>query len=215
MTTETATGQGTTDPATAMTADPASASTQPAQGAADPATQPQGEGQGQQQGNKDGEQKPEDKAGDKPVEYTDFEAPEDVELDQDLLGEFKTFAAGKKLSQEDAQALVSMASRIVQKQHDAYHETQRQWVEAITADKEIGGDKLPESKALVAKTMQAFATPELRQMLQQTGMGNNPELFKFALRIGKAISEDGFVKGQSAAAQPQDPAASFYPSMKK
>lgn len=214
MTTETAPGQGTTDPATtAMTADPASASTQPAQGTTDPATtQPQGQGEQAKPG--EGEQKPEDKAGDKPVEFEDFTAPEGIELDGELLGEFKSVATELKLPQEAAQKLVDIGAKLVQRQVDAYHATQKQWVEAITADKEIGGDKLNESKALVAKTMNAFATPELRQMLKETGMGNNPELFKFAHRIGKAISEDGFVKGQPGGSAPADPAASFYPTMK-
>lgn len=217
MTTETLMGQDNTDPGQG-TADAGGANPQPAQGTADQTTPPadqQVDGAKPGEQGKEGEQKPADKTDDKPVEYTDFQAPEGIELDGDLLGEFKTVAAEFKLPQEQAQKLVDLGAKLVQKQVDAFHETQSQWVESITTDKEVGGDKLDESKALVAKTMSTFATPELRQMLKDTGMGNNPELFKFAHRIGKAISEDGFVRGQPAAQSPQDTATSFYPTMKK
>ena len=65
------------------------------------------------------------------------------------------------------------------------------------ADKEFGGDKLNENLALASKAMDAFATPELKQVLDQTGLGNHPELIRAFVRVGRQISEDRLVPGGS------------------
>ena len=58
--------------------------------------------------------------------------------------------------------------------------------------------------------LDAFATPEFRQLLEQTGMGNHPEVIRTFYRAGKAISEDGLVSG-SAPKAPRD-ARSLFPA---
>ena len=41
--------------------------------------------------------------------------------------------------------------------------------------------------------LKAFATPELRELLQKSGLGNHPEIIRFMYRAGKAISTDDYV----------------------
>ena len=69
------------------------------------------------------------------------------------------------------------------------------WSESSRTDKEFGGDKLNENLAVAQKAMNAFGTPELRAVLNKTGLGNHPELIRAFVRAGKAISEDTFVPG--------------------
>ena len=89
--------------------------------------------------------------------------------------------------------------------------TQAEWVSAARADKEFGGDKLQENLATANKALEAFATPELRAWLVETGAGNHPEVIRAFYRIGQAISEDRFVGGRSSGGAQQD-ARRMYPT---
>lgn len=151
---------------------------------------------------------PADGKGDTAVEYK-FELPEGMELDAKASGEFTEIAKDLKLPQEAAQKLVSLYAKQMQAQQEVHAETVKGWAEAVKADKEIGGDNLPATTAAAQKVMSTFATPALKEYLDGTGLGNHPELVRFVAKIGKALSEDTFVKGgASTAAGPS--AASMY-----
>ena len=133
------------------------------------------------------------------VEYSDFSVPEGVSLNPELLGEFKDIAKGLGLKQEAAQQLTDLGVKLTQKllAEQAAAETARNaaWLEATRNDKEFGGEKLNENLAFAARAMQAFATPELKAVLDQTGLGNHPELIRAMVKAGKLISEDALVPG--------------------
>lgn len=75
----------------------------------------------------------------------------------------------------------------------------------MKADKEIGGDKLTASLSKAQQALETFGTPELKEYLNETGLGNHPELVKAFVKIGKAMSEDNMVSaantGQRSAAE--------------
>ena len=76
------------------------------------------------------------------------------------------------------------------------HETNlKTWQGQTAADAEFGGEKLEANRAVAAKGLETFATPELRQIWKESGLENHPEFFRFAYRVGKAVSEDKFVGG--------------------
>lgn len=133
--------------------------------------------------------------------YQDFNVPEGQTLIPEVLEKFKSAALDAKLTQEQAQHLVDMgaemSAQITQQAWDAHNARIAEWGEQAKADKEFGGDKLNENLALASKAMTAFATPELKQVLDQTGLGNHPELIRAFVRIGKQISEDSLVPGGS------------------
>lgn len=161
------------DPTTAPVAAPvASTTTAPADPAATPAAAP---------------------------EYTDFAAPEGVKLDDAIVGEFKAFAKEKNISQEDAQKFVDMGAKIAQKTQAAYMEqmeqAQAKWVSDSRADKEFGGDKLNENLAIAKKALDTFGGEELTKLLQESGLGNHPEIIRYNFRVAQAISEDRLVPG--------------------
>jgi len=148
----------------------------------------------------EGEKPEDDKPQGAPEEYAEFTLPDGVEFDAELGGDLKTFAKEQNLSQEQAQKLADLGAKQLQKfqaaQADAVAQAREAWQSEARADKEYGGDKFDESLASAKKAVDAFATPELKTLLNQTGLGNHPELIRFMVRAGKAISEDRFDGGR-------------------
>jgi hypothetical protein len=76
---------------------------------------------------------------------------------------------------------------------DQWRATQEQWAKTIREDREFGGARFDQNVAICAKAIDRFGGRPLREALAFTGAGNHPEVIKFVYRIGKAISEGGFV----------------------
>lgn len=153
--------------------------------------------------------KPEDKPEGAPEAYEDFAAPEGVELDTEVLGSFKEVAKEFNLSQPAAQKMVDMAASLVQKQQAAFQQqiadTTAGWRNASVSDKEFGGTNLQENLKIAATARDKFATPELKAFLDESRLGDHPEVVRLFVKIGKAIGEDSLVsKGNSK------PTPSFY-----
>lgn len=209
-----------TDPAT--TTNDGEAASQPtdetlATGAQDEGQQQsetQGTVEGQQQQNADpdtGDDGEANKAEGAPETY-EFQMPEGQEVDEAIVNQFTETARELNLTQEAAQQLLSkMAPVMAERQAEQIAAVQAQWAEESRADQEFGGEHLTENLGLAKKAMDQFATPELRTLLNESGMGNHPEVIRMFVRVGKSISEDGFVTGNGAAAKPGD-AKSFYPN---
>lgn len=167
--------------------------------------------------NADEADKPEEKKqddGEKPKEEKDkkpegapekyeFKAAEGAELDTEALKDFEPLARELNLNQEQAQKLVDMYGTkllpMVQKQQaEAWQKQTEGWAESVKADKEIGGDKLNSNLSAAQRALEQFGTPELKEYLNGTGLGNHPELVKTFIRIGKAMSEDNMVTGKES-----------------
>lgn len=135
-----------------------------------------------------------DAPADKPegeVDYT-FELPEGVELDAKSMDEFKAMAKELKLPKEAAQKMVDLAAAREQARIETHAKTVADWAESVKADKEIGGDKLAANLAVARKAID-LGPPELKELLNVSGLGNHPAIVKWALAVGKALSEDNFV----------------------
>ncbi|CAB4126764.1 putative protease [uncultured Caudovirales phage] len=142
--------------------------------------------------NKDGETQA-DKPQGAPEKY-EFKAPEGKEFDAEIIGNFSEIAKELNLTQDAAQKLVeSMGPKIAERQLAQVEAIRNEWAQQSQVDKEFGGDKLQENMAVAKKALDSFGTPELRTLLVQSGLGNNPEVIRFMYRAGKAISEDTFV----------------------
>lgn len=133
-----------------------------------------------------------------PEKY-EFTAGEGQELDKEAVAAFEPLARELGLSNEQAQKIVDMYGsaimpQIAKQQEAAWQKQVTEWAETVKADKELGS---VESIGNAQKAMDQFGTPELKQYLNDSGLGNHPELFRIFSRIGKAMSEDGFVSGSS------------------
>lgn len=180
------------------------ATQQPATGAGEGGQQQQAtEGQGTQgqqaEGTKTegGQQEQEKKPEGAPESY-EFKAPEGVTIDNTVIGAFSEVAKELNLPQDQAQKVLDkMAPVIAARQAEQFQAARTEWAEAAKTDKEFGGDKLAENLGTAKKALDALATPELRTLLEESGLGNHPEVIRVFYRAGKAISEDRFVAGQA------------------
>jgi hypothetical protein len=148
-----------------------------------------------------------------PEKY-EFAMPEGVHMDEAGLAAFSEVAKELDLSQEAAQKVIDkMAPAMAARQAEAIEAVRTEWAEGSRADKEFGGDKLPENLATAKKALDTFGTPELRTLLNETGLGNHPEIIRAFYRAGKAISEDRFVASSNGGPPgSRDLAKSLYPN---
>lgn len=136
-----------------------------------------------------------------PEQYADFVAPEGIAFNPEAMDAFKALAKEKNLSQEDAQKFADLGAKSVQqaqaKQMEQIEQVQAQWHEAARIDKEFGGDRLDANMAIAGKALAAFGSPELKQLLTESKLGNHPEVIRAFYRVGLAISEDKLVPGST------------------
>ncbi|EPA8515271.1 peptidase [Klebsiella aerogenes] len=147
------------------------------------------------------EKKDDDKPEGAPEKY-EFTAAEGVDLDTEALKDFEPVARELNLTNEQAQKLVDAYPKILagvqQRQVEAWQAQTEEWAATVKADKEIGGDKLTANLGVAQRALDTFGTPELKEYLNGTGLGNHPELVKAFIKVGKAMSEDGMVTGKES-----------------
>jgi hypothetical protein len=162
----------------------------------------------------DGEAKPATPEPRAPAEYSDFTVPEGKNLPPELADQFKTFAKDMDLTQEQAQKLVELGLKRDQTMADRVNAESTKWLNELPSDKEFGGEKLSENLAVAKKAMDAFGTPELKQLLETSRLGNHPEMIRAFYRAGLAISQDSKLVTGGSGDKPAggNPAKSLYPN---
>lgn len=152
----------------------------------------------------------------------EIKVPEGVEVDQGLLDAFKPLAKEMKLDSAGAQKIVDLHLNAVksanEKAEAAWADQKKVWRDTAAADKEIGGQKFTENVKLARTAIDKFGGPGLKQALNDLGIGNHPEIIRFAYRIGRAISEDSVTGSGERTATVTDEQAKLdaaYPSMRK
>lgn len=149
-----------------------------------------------QDGEKDSEAKAEEKdaEGKVPDAYEKFSLPEGFEYDEKLAGEFGGVAKELGLSQNQAQKLVDHYIKLTQEGIAAHTEQLNQisedWKKASETDKEFGGANLDANIAVAKKALDTFGNPELSKYLNESKLGNNPELIRFCWKVGKLLADD-------------------------
>jgi len=153
--------------------------------------------------------KPSDAPAGAPEKY-ELAAPEGMTLEPETTTQFETVARELNLTNEQANKLVPLAAELVKRnvaQQQAAQVAQVQkWLDESKADQEYGGEKFDTNVGTVRNAVARFATPQLKELMDQTGLGNHPEVVRLFYRIGNAIAEDKFVAASPAA--PKKSAAS-------
>lgn len=162
---------------------------------------------------------PEGDAGDTGTEdvatsYADFEMPEGMELDTSMVDAFGPLMLEAGLNQDQAQLMATTLAEKLQageqQQQDAYTQQVEEWVDEAKSDKEFGGDKFEESTAVAQNAINQLGSPELKQLLDDSGLGNHPDMIRFAWQVGQLLKEDSV--GNSAPVRAESDAASIlYP----
>lgn len=135
-----------------------------------------------------------------PETYAAFTAPEGVILDGGILKEVTAMAKEFNLSQADAQRLVDFGLKLSEHFSKTQSETliaaQKQWGEDTLADKEIGGVNSAANIAVGKKALETFGNAPLKALLNESGLGNHPEVVRFFYKVGKAINSDSIIVGK-------------------
>ena len=138
----------------------------------------------------------------KAPEAYEFKAPEGRVFDSEVMASYSQVAKELNLSQESAQRLLdAVGPKMAERQMAMIEATRNGWADNSKSDREFGGEKLSENLGVAKKALDAFGTTELRTLLNETGLGNHPELIRFMFRAGKAISEDRMVSGSATQAK--------------
>jgi len=128
-----------------------------------------------------------------PDEYK-FEAPEGVEYDADVITKFSEAVKVLDLNQEQATGLLEkLAPAIAKSQQDQVAKAQADWVDQAKNDSEIGGEKFEENLSIAKKGMEAIGNEKLTSLLNESGLGNHPEVIRMFHKIGGMVGEDGFI----------------------
>ncbi len=171
---------------------------------------------------KDGAGKPAEASPDAELE---LRLPKGVEANDVLLEEFKPIAKELGLKSEGAQKLLdlhaksldALVERATKQEAEKEAERSKGWMAASRKDKEIGGAAFDANAAVARKAIDKFATPELRQVLVEAGLGNHPEMIRFCLRVGRALAEDSVAGSTASNAAPGNQAEEIhrqlYPTM--
>lgn len=124
--------------------------------------------------------------------------PEDMEIDEALLDQFKPVARELNLAPESAQRLVDMYSEAVRANsaaaRDQLIERNREWLDEIKHDPKFGGGRFQENLSLARRAIERYGGAPLRAAFNATGLGNHPEIVRAFMRIGRLISEDQVVQ---------------------
>lgn len=126
------------------------------------------------------------------------------------------------LTNEQANKLVpiaaNMAKKIVSDRDQQLlgniAEQRKEWLETAKKDPEIGGGNWDASLGSAAKALDTLGFPKgspLRNLLDESGLGNHPEMIRAFAKVGKAIGEDSdFVRGEQNASVQKTDAELFY-----
>ncbi|MEI7875748.1 MAG: peptidase [Alphaproteobacteria bacterium] len=150
-----------------------------------------------------------------PVAYEPFALPQGVEVDTAALEEAQSLFAEARLSQPQAQKLVDLyaakMNELVQRQISAAESRQKAWVTEVKNDPDLGGRRFESARAAAQRAFRHFGTPELRRTLDELGVSNSPQLFRFFVRVGNTLSEDRYAGAQSSASR-LSAAETLYPN---
>lgn len=170
----------------------------------------------------EGDKEGEAKAG--PPEAYELTAPEGMALDKESLDAAAPVFRELGLSNEQAQALMPVAGQFAQKIADSLNQQilasvateRKQWLETARSDTEIGGANWDKSIATAAQGLDRLGFPKgsaFRNLLDESGLGNHPDMIRAFARVGKVVGEDtDFVRSEQNASVQKTDAELFYPA---
>ena len=125
-------------------------------------------------------------------------SPENYDFGDDdgELDGFREFAHNTNLTQDQANAFLNLYGDIQEAEENHTQESIKQLEvdTSIQLQKEWGKNfdaKMDYAKRAFAQ----FATPELSKMMDESGMGNNPEVIRAFSKIGEMMGEESLVVG--------------------
>lgn len=112
-----------------------------------------------------------------------------------------------KLSQEQADILLNayhgdianLGQQFDNELQAAIVNQRNTWANQVKADNELGGQNFANTKLNIGRVMQQFGTPELKNFLNESGLGYNPDFVRFMNKVGTMIGNDSnFINSNGA-----------------
>lgn len=153
-----------------------------------------------------------------PEKY-ELKVPDGSALKADRVEKIVAEAKAQGLSQEAAQALVQreheVATETLVAQKSEYDRVSAGWLDESKKDSEIGGTDFNKNVELASRVVKKFGTEQFQKTLNDTGLGNHPELVRVFTRIGRVLSEDSLVLPGNQGVTKKDNASLLYPESNK
>jgi hypothetical protein len=115
-------------------------------------------------------------------------------VDTVLLAEVEPVLRELNLTNEAANKLAGVVAKVRAQEakaaDDALVQQGEDWVKQVRSDPDLGGAKFEATALSAQKAIAAFGTPELKELLNSTYLGNHPEVVRIFSRIGQALGED-------------------------
>jgi len=143
-----------------------------------------------EEGKPAGESKPPVKQ-EAPEKYADFALPEGVTMDKAMLEKASAEFKAMNLSQEQAQKLVTIQAEHAKAMNaeiiNSFKKQVSDWKDQTV---KLYGNEFEKKSGVAAAAIDRFGSPELRQLLNDTGLGNHPDVVKFFVSVGEKMAED-------------------------
>lgn len=201
------------EPAASMVSEPAKA--EPAATAAPAAAEPKKE-----------EPKPDTKADPteaaKPAvpEKYELKLPDGSKLGADAVAKVEALAKEKGWTNERAQEALEQRHAAVSEFEQVQASSLKNlnevtWKEQLQADPDVGGQKFEQSGHLAYKAAERFGGKEFADQLKAMNLNHQPMLFKYLVKVGRAMESDNFVPNNPKAPGSEPPEKRMYPDMYK
>lgn len=149
-------------------------------------------------------------------EIYELTMPEAIPYNKDVFSKFNNVVNSFKLPKEQAQELLNIAIENANKANEDYMRTRQDWIKEIKNDPEFGNANFSETVSRAQRVLSdpEIGSPKLIELLNSTGLGDNPELIKALAKIDKKYGEDKMVSGKPAGTSYKSAAEIFYPNTK-
>jgi hypothetical protein len=141
--------------------------------------------------------------------------PEGFEIDDEILAEVAPVFRELNLDNEQANKLMPLAGKLIERITDATEDEfavlRADWARQTKADPKIGQANWPETERLIARALDAAGAPigsEFRQYLNETGLGNHPEMIRIFRYFGTLVDRPAGARASSR----NDVLDALYPS---
>jgi len=134
-------------------------------------------------------------------DFSKVTLPEGMTLPDETQAVVKSVFTDPKLTPEErfsslAKLYAAETAKATQAIHQSWHDLNNKWVSEIQADKDLGGERLTrEVVPAVAKLLDTYGDPGVREALNLTGAGNHPAIIRTLYRAAKALTEGGHIAG--------------------
>lgn len=128
----------------------------------------------------------------------DLELPEGADKDDPLLAAFIEEAGKAGLDKQSAQSLLGLHQKALEAHYEQFNKTRLEWQAEL---KQEYGEGLTDELSRIATALTKFAPDQIdafQQIMNTSGLGDNPVVFKVVSALANAALGGDLVKGESA-----------------